>query len=1622
MKFLIGLLTVLWLSACSQVSKDDVVKLAEKPAPDVEVAAVQNLQVLNTSQTEITLRWSDEHHAAGYRIRRDGEQVAELAAGLFTYTDSHLITNKEYRYEVVAINDLGRESLGESITVITLANSAAEITTSIDQLTLLSTLGIDETVAQINASDDDGHSLGFSINNVSSDVNLGQYFAIDNTGRIHVISDLSALAGKVFTLQVEVTDGLSISSMSFQLGVIAVLGNSELQGLSRNVYSHSSISDDLAALKALPSFPDSPSSSSIEPSFQSPSNVGSHYGQRMLGYLVPPTTGEYQFWIAADDSAELSLGSDHNIETLDVIASVPSWTNPEQWNRHSAQQSIAIQLEAGKAYAIQALMVEGGGGDHLAVAWQGPGINQAIIGNEYLRLPVDFEAPSKVTKLSWLKTAEDAVTLEWQAAQDNIAIDHYDIYNGSQKIASSQELSLKLSGLLSATRYDLTVRAVDGAGNSSTSSELVSIVIDDFIAPSIVTGLTASELTHSSVSLLWQVATDERNKPVLYRIYQQGNVIAQTYATDYKVTGLQAASDYSFQIEAVDEAGNVADLSTALPVTSLAIADMTPIFAHSQYEFILANNSPVNQHFAQLSYRLAGAVADNSEESVSLAIVSGNDAQHFVIANRGAFSGALSLNKTFTTTDKQVFNLVIEAELAGKKSQTEVTVYAIPAENLQQKGALQQVWTGQSGSNLDDLNQQASIASQQVLSDVKSPTSMGNNYGQKVSAYLTVPFDGVYNFWIASDDASELKISPDASAEKAELVARITGYTSENNWSNSSQVKTDLALKAGQLYYLEVLHKEGGGGDHMSVAWQGTETGEAASGLMNKALLANDYILPSSNFKPAPMKMETAFQSNFAQQGNQLQLDLLVSELNAGHSVRIYYGEMDAGQTSIGWQHSLLIENLTQGQHSINLENINPGSRYYIRIETLGAVDSSWSDDVLIVDTVVIDDSKTLGEALPQNLELTVLVNEVEQTLVMEKHSLRSPNFQLLTFDSRRLQEYQALVPMPEVRTYRGTIANDEFAMITGVVDSKGMIHLSAWGGDSRQWGQTLDISHLINADALGNSEYETTELKLDFVMPDPIDNRYYQPNPGLEFHNHLSRVAFTFRNTQFMNQAEGNLINAIAQMEGHINELDYVWAQKTGLRWDIGTAVIEQNGAIEEASQARPAGTDATTFRMTFQDPRNGGYCWGGGDWLGCVANYTMNWGFTHEVGHNFGLGHGEQTDNNNQIQQPSTHMGNMQARKTTARLQKGSKFRPAQALTNPMLPATFKDYLTVYQDQAGNVSPLANDYDANGDVLTIVSFEATTLAGGSVTQTGHVLTYTPPAGFVGVDQFSYVASDGQFKTRGPVQIQVLANGLTAHWDMESLTTVNNSEWVSDLSGMGNDLSAPNLSAITPAASLADVQTLGPNNQSGQALTIPLVASSEKALDAIGHNLLPHKLDPGHKSFTASMWFKYSAIDGNKHLIGKSSAGPNNMQYGGWEIRSEGNKLEMQVSFRDRLMQTNWAQVEQEAALVDGSWHHVVMVIDRENHQLHGYLDGVALTSVDLPIGQGPITAAMNSSGYGGGSPFRVGGHTGVDCIDGASEGDPQVCTVRDGQAFDNVKLYHKALTSAEVLALYNE
>ena len=74
------------------------------------------------------------------------------------------------------------------------------------------------------------------------------------------------------------------------------------------------------------------------------------HGSRMMGWLVPPITGEYVFWIAAKNLSELWLSTDDNPENMIMLCS-PKFPapGPGEW-AYPSQKSKPIALVAVSAY------------------------------------------------------------------------------------------------------------------------------------------------------------------------------------------------------------------------------------------------------------------------------------------------------------------------------------------------------------------------------------------------------------------------------------------------------------------------------------------------------------------------------------------------------------------------------------------------------------------------------------------------------------------------------------------------------------------------------------------------------------------------------------------------------------------------------------------------------------------------------------------------------------------------------------------------------------------------------------------------------------------------------------------------------------------------------------------------------------------------------------------------------------------------------------------------------------------------------------------------------------------------------------------------------------------------
>lgn len=214
-------------------------------------------------------------------------------------------------------------------------------------------------------------AAGHGLDNVSTLVSVG----------IPTVGSLTDLGNGVFSYSADLFEtGLDTFEVTYQSSA----GNQQTFTVEIDVNTRGVLMErfdgiggsTITDLTGAASYPGSPDTTTVMQSFEIPTNTADSYGVRLRGYVTPPASGDYTFWIASDDEGQLLLSDSEDPSAAALIANVPGWSSSRQWDKFSQQQSQVISLVAGKPYYIEALMKEGGGGDNLAVAWAGPGISQ----------------------------------------------------------------------------------------------------------------------------------------------------------------------------------------------------------------------------------------------------------------------------------------------------------------------------------------------------------------------------------------------------------------------------------------------------------------------------------------------------------------------------------------------------------------------------------------------------------------------------------------------------------------------------------------------------------------------------------------------------------------------------------------------------------------------------------------------------------------------------------------------------------------------------------------------------------------------------------------------------------------------------------------------------------------------------------------------------------------------------------------------------------------------------------------------------------------------------------------------------------------------------------------------
>ena len=118
----------------------------------------------------------------------------------------------------------------------------------------------------------------------------------------------------------------------------------------------------------------------------------------------------------------------------------------------------------------------------------------------------------------------------------------------------------------------------------------------------------------------------------------------------------------------------------------------------------------------------------------------------------------------------------------------------------------------------------------------ESRTNIADNFSRRVSGFFIPAETSDYVFFTSSDDASNFYISTDDQPNNKRLCAQQSGWNDARIWSSAGGQRrsdqwspdggttipyaTGIHLEATKRYYIEGVHREGGGGDNFAVTFK----------------------------------------------------------------------------------------------------------------------------------------------------------------------------------------------------------------------------------------------------------------------------------------------------------------------------------------------------------------------------------------------------------------------------------------------------------------------------------------------------------------------------------------------------------------------------------------------------------------------------------------------------------------------------------------------------------------------------------------------------------------------------------------------------------------------------------
>ncbi len=641
---------------------------------------------------------------------------------------------------------------------------------------------------------------------------------------------------------------------------------------------------------------------------------------------------------------------------------------------------------------------------------------------------------------------------------------------------------------------------------------------------------------------------------------------------------------------------------------------------------------------------------------------------------------------------------------------------------------------------------------------------------------------------------------------------------------------------------------------------------------------------------------------------------------------------------------------------------------------------------------------------LPDTLTLVVSAQGEQVELNLYKYSIRASDFRVRFWTASHGYEQSEC---PTLRTYRGTVSEEPNLRVLAVIYPGGYLRARATAGQMDVWEMgPIDVSGQLGQLSAGHSDGKERQHGATIVRAKA--SQPYGSFPPLG-PIQLAQIGADVRRD--LVDKEGGWEQALAYAEYELTRVDEYYLRDIGLAFEITEVVIRLDKYyVDSAGGYLKAGDFLERLKNTWNSTLAGnwdyvhGFKGTSGGVSGVGSPFSVGPAL-HEIGHSLLLEHPNYGWN---MQHPLSHEGGIIRRDQWA-----DRFTdlPGCAIQEPVHPHATLDIARTEVNEPVLIDVLDNDWDSNGEDVSIMYYTEQTVPGGYVEIASvsddrgglrQALLYTPPTGYVGKDLVIYtVQNEAGLHNTELAHIYILGDRVSpaGHWTLDAIV----GSATPDVSPYGHDgfISARYRNVQAQIDRGIQVPS-GGTILFGQADVLPAIPQHWDKIgdERAGYYPLEKRtsniFDPLDCDFSAAFWFKPSpSIQASTEpirLLGKSN--PNDKGVG-FRIEADSQGLTLRVREWGGLFRTKVRSARYDASIIGDTWHHVAVVFDRNTNQGQLWLNGVCCAKA--------CALEYNSFIFAGRSDLEL------------HDGSTTAC------AYDDLYIFYRALRAAEIQRLMN-